>query len=467
MAVFDDFQGFLDALSQPAVMVEAGVIFGCVALAWLVAHWFRRDPDTERSVWTSQRAINSVLFPILALLFVWVARWALMKQSAPVLMRLAVPLLASLVVVRTAARGLRAAFPDSHLVRSVERSFSWVVWGAMVLWVTGLLPHLMQEADGIRWTMGGSPVSLRSLIEGALSAGAVMVAALWVSSLVEARLLSSPHAKANVSLRKIAANGTRALLLILGVMFALTAAGIPLGALGVLGGAIGVGVGFGLQKLAANYVSGFVILAERSLRIGDVVKVDGFEGRITDIATRYTVVRALDGRESIVPNEMLITQRVENHSLADRRVALTTSVQVAYGTDLAMLLPQLELAVAGVERVVADPEPKVQLREFAPDGLGLQMTFWIADPENGQGNVRSAVNLAILDVLQSRGVDIPFPQRVVTVVSERGEAGQGGQGVQGAVPAAPTTALSTATSPVDRATSAGLHAANPRAHSGE
>jgi hypothetical protein len=118
-------------------------------------------------------------------------------------------------------------------------------------------------------------------------------------------------------MRKMAANALRALLLLVGLMFALSAAGIDLTALGVLGGALGVGIGLGLQKLAANYVSGFVILAERSMRIGDMVKVDGFEGRITDITTRYTVIRALNGREAIVPNEMMITQRVEN-SLAGR-----------------------------------------------------------------------------------------------------------------------------------------------------
>jgi small-conductance mechanosensitive channel len=217
----------------------------------------------------------------------------------------------------------------------------------------------------------------------------------------------------NLSLRKIAANAVRALLLLVGVLLALSAAGIPIGALGVLGGALGVGIGLGLQKLAANYVSGFVILAERSLRIGDIVKVDGFEGRISDISTRFTVIRALNGRESIVPNEMLVTQRVENSSLADPKVAINTAVQVAYGTDLAALMPRLTQAVATVPRVIADPGPGVALSGFGADGLDLEIGFWIRDPENGQGNVRSEVNLAILRTLTEAGVEIPYPQRVV------------------------------------------------------
>ena len=199
----------------------------------------------------------------------------------------------------------------------------------------------------------------------------------------------------------------------MGVLLALSAAGIPLGALSVLGGAFGVGLGLGMQKLAANYVSGFVILAERSLRIGDLVKVDGFEGRITDIKTRYTVIRALNGRESIVPNELLITQRVENSSLADPKVSLHTSLQVAYGSDLDALLPQLLNATLAVPRVIADPAPAVFLSGFGADGLDLQVAFWIADPENGQANIKSDVNLALLRTLNALGVSIPFPQRVV------------------------------------------------------
>jgi len=208
-------------------------------------------------------------------------------------------------------------------------------------------------------------------------------------------------------------NIVRAVLLFIGLLFAMSAVGIDLTALSVLGGAVGVGLGFGLQKIAANYVSGFVILAERSLRIGDMVKVDNFDGRITDIRTRYTVIRALNGREAIVPNEMLITQRVENSSLADPRVVVSSTVQVAYGTDVRALQPKLVAAMTGVPRVIAEPGPTVQLSNFAADGMDLTLSFWIRDPENGQGQVKSDVHLAVLDVLNAEGVEIPFPQRVV------------------------------------------------------
>jgi small-conductance mechanosensitive channel len=280
------------------------------------------------------------------------------------------------------------------------------------LWLTGLLPLLLEEMEALHWRVGGASVSLLTLVQGALSAGAVLLLVLWLSAAIESQLLKGA-AGSSISARKIAANATRALLLAVGVLGALSAVGIPMSALSVLGGAVGVGIGLGLQKLASNYVSGFVVLAEQSLRIGDLVRVDNFEGHITDIKTRYTVIRALSGRESIVPNEMLITQRVENLSLADRNVLVSTVVQVAYGTDLELLMPELVAAAVRVPRVLSDPGPGVQLSNFATDGLELTLLFWISDPENGQGNVRSAVNLALLQTLNERGIAIPFPQRVL------------------------------------------------------
>jgi len=413
MTPAEDLDAWLAALQRPAVLVEAVTLAGCMLVAWLLVRVLRGERAHEGSVWFGTRIIDGVLFPLAALALTLAARAWLARSLQPLpLLQVAVPVLASLAVIRTAVRVLRVAFPASQPVRVLERSLSWLVWGVLVLWLTGALPVVLREMDDIHWKIGGVDVSVRSLLEGALSAAAVLVAALWVSAAIESRLVAGAL-DGNLSLRKIAANAIRAALLLVGLLLALSAAGIPLGALSVMGGALGVGLGFGLQKLAANYVSGFVILAEQSLRIGDVVRIDGFEGRVTDINTRYTVLRALNGRESIVPNEMLITQRVENSSLADPKVSINTTVQVAYGTDLDALFPKLLNAVAAVPRVIADPPPGVQLQAFGADGLELQVAFWIRDPENGQGNVRSDVNLAILRALAAAGVEIPFPQRVV------------------------------------------------------
>ena len=397
------------ALTQTSALVELAVLVACVLLAWGLTHVARRKAPGR--VWFGQRAVDGALLPVLALVFVIAARTALAKVMPIGLLRLAVPILASLAMIRTLARVLSEAFPHSLAVRAFARTLSWLVWLGMVLWVTDLLPMLIDAMDDLKWRIGGSTISLLAIVQGALTALIALLAVLWLSTAIEARLMRAK--RINLSVRKIAANATRALLLLIGTLVALSAAGIPLTALSVLGGALGVGIGFGLQKLAANYVSGFVILAERSLRIGDTIKVDGFEGRITDITTRYTVVRAGNGRESLIPNEMLITQRVENATLADPKVALTTTVQVAYGTDLDRLIPLLTAAVHTVPRVLADPSSAVQLSNFAADGLELTIAFWVGDIENGQGNVRSDVNLAVLRCLNEQGVEIPFPQRVM------------------------------------------------------
>jgi small-conductance mechanosensitive channel len=407
----DDLGELFQALLKPSALIELTVLGGCLALAWGLVRLARGPVPRKGSMWYGRGVVDGIFFPLLALLLAVAARWALQGVLPIAVFRLVVPVLLSLAVIRLTVRVLRASMPDSALMRVVERSLSWVVWLAVVLWLTGVLPVLLQELDQITWKIGGAQVSVRNLLEGVVTGGVVLVLVLWLSALLEARLLSG--ATDNLSIRKMAANSLRVVLLFLGLMFALSAAGIDLTALSVLGGALGVGIGFGLQKLAANYVSGFVILAERSMRIGDLVKVDGFEGRITDISTRFTVIRAINGRESIVPNEMMITQRVENASLADSRLLLNTVVQVAYGTDLDTLMPRLAQAVAAVPRVVAEPSPTVLLSSFAADGLELTLSFWCADPENGQGNVRSEVNLVILRTLNELGIEIPFPQRVL------------------------------------------------------
>lgn len=407
----DELARLAASLSQPTVLGEAAALLACLVTAWALVRLLRGRAPRRDSIWFGTHIADGVLFPVLALVLALLARWALRAVLPLALMHVAVALLVALVVIRTTVRVLQRAFPDSGSMRAVERWASWLVWIAGVLWIFGLLPLLLAELDELQWKVGGTRLSVHNLLEGALTAVVVLVGALWISSALEARLLAG--AGADLSLRKMAAKALRALLLFIGLMFALSAAGIDLTALGVLGGALGVGIGLGLQKLAANYVSGFVILAERSVRIGDLVQVDDFEGRVTDIGTRYTLIRALNGREAIVPNDMLVTQRVVNNTLADPKVAQTTVVQVAYGTDLDALLPRLRQAVAAVPRVLADPPPSALLSAFAVDGLELTVGFWIGDPEKGTGNVRSDVNLAILRLFDGAGIVIPFPQRVL------------------------------------------------------
>ena len=392
---------------------ELLLFLACIAMAWFLVWGVRRvTPQWDLSVLLGQRLFDGVLFPSLLLVLVFITRAILAKLQALWIFDFLVPVCFSLAVIRLGVKVLQVTFKSADWVRPLERSLSWLAWAAVVLWLTGLLPLVLEELDQIKWKIGASHLSVRTLLEGGLTAGLVMLLTLWVSSAIEAKLLKSSTGS-ELSLRKAVSNAATSLLLFVGLMLSLSAVGIDLTALSVLGGAVGVGIGFGLQKLAANYVSGFVILAERSMRIGDSVKVDGFEGRISDIKARYTVIRSLTGRESIVPNEMLINSRVENLSLADSRILQSTQVTVAYGTDVDGVMQLLLQACKEQNKVLNDPLPFVTLTNFGADGLEFGAHYWVDEQQAGLLTLKSEINIRILQLLQAEGIEIPYPQRVI------------------------------------------------------
>jgi small-conductance mechanosensitive channel len=394
------------------------LLFGfCVALALFLVWAVRRATrEWELSVLLGHKLIDGVLFPaaLLALVFATRAVWS--STHTVWLFNFLVPVCLSLAAIRLGVKVLQVTFKEANWVRPVERSLSWMAWGAVVLWLTGLLPLILDELDQIHWRVGSGQLSVRTLLEGGLTASLVLLLTLWVTSAIEARLLKSATGS-ELSLRKAVSNAVTSLLMFVALLLSLSAVGIDLTALSVLGGAVGVGIGFGLQKLAANYVSGFVILAERSMRIGDTVKVDGFEGRISDIKARYTLIRSPNGRESIVPNEMLINSRVENLSLADARVLQSTAVSVAYRSDVERVMQLLIQACTQDERVLKDPATFVSLSQFGADGLDFVVHYWVDESNTGLLTLKSDINLGILKLLTAHGIEIPYPQRVIHMKS--------------------------------------------------
>ena len=409
----NDPQLWWSRLNSVEALQELLLFAACVGVALALAWALRRITlQWELKVLLGDKLVDGVLFPSLLLGLVFASRSVWAKTHALWLFDFLLPVCISLAAIRLGVKVLQAAFKDAAWVRPVERSLSWLAWAAVVLWLTGLLPMVLEELDQIQWKVGTSHLSVRTLIEGGLTAGLVMLLTLWVSSAIESRLLRTSTGS-ELSLRKAVSNAVTSLLMFVGLMVSLSAVGIDLTALSVLGGAVGVGIGFGLQKLAANYVSGFVILAERSMRIGDSVKVDGFEGRVTDIKARYTVIRAPTGRESIVPNEMLINNRVENLSLADSKVLQSTSVLVAYGSDVDLVMQLLTQACDMQMRVLQEPATFVTLTSFAADGLEFSAHYWVDEQQPGLLTLKSEINLSILKLLNEHGIEIPYPQRVV------------------------------------------------------
>jgi len=396
---------------QPLLLKELALLGIALLLSWLISYQLSRFA-TQTSVLFGRGVVDGVLFPMAALALAYVAQVVFLKHQTPMLFKLAIPVLLSLALIRLSARVLMAVFPVSPLAQLTERLISWLAWGVAVLWITDLLPLVAQELAQIKLSFGKVRLDLRTLLEGVLSCGLVLMLSLWLSASIEQRLLS--QAVSDLSMRKVAANLLRAVLLLVGLLFALSAVGVDLTALSVLGGAFGVGLGLGLQKLAANYVSGFVVLVERSVRIGDYIKVDGLEGRVTDIKTRYTLLRDPSGRESIIPNEMLLTQRVDNLSLSDPQIAVNCTYPLGVDVDIEQVLSLLSLAALQSERVLRDPPPHAFLSKVESAGLEFTLVSWVSDPEAGYLKTRSQINTAVVQALRQAGIELSkAPQQLV------------------------------------------------------
>lgn len=392
----------LQALVLVAVVVIAAV------LGTVVERSLRRLPDWRSAIRATAR--YGPAFPLTALLLLLLLRHVDESVRSLELLKIAQPVLGVLLLVRVGNEVTRRLFANDHGTRLLVRAVSIGLWFVLLLHLSGLLPELRESLDSVAVTMGKQRMSLWTLLTGVAAVGLTLLIALWVSSLLEARLMRT---SIDASLRLVFTRLLRSVVLVVAVLTALQMVGIDLTVLSVFGGALGVGLGLGLQKIAANYVSGFVILLERSLRVGDNVRVDAFQGRIVDIKTRYTLVRSAGGTDAIIPNEQLIANRIENLSYSDPNVWLSTSVGVSYNADIDKVLPLLREAALSVPRVLREPGPSAVLDNFGSDSINITVGYWINDPENGTLGVKGAVNLAIWRALKDAGIEIPFPQRVL------------------------------------------------------
>ena len=406
---------FWHDLQQPDLFWQVGALLVCLVIAFFVDRQVRGRAEASGRAWRfGQGGLQRLAFPVVALVLVLVTL-PLLRHRFPVhLLLLAVPLLASLAVIRIVFYVLRQTFGSSGWLASFERAFSLVVWGVVALHITGLLPDLIDMMEAVVITIGKQKLNLWMVLQGLVTVLATLLVALWVSGLIEARLMSAADMDSN--LRVVFTRLSKALLLLLAVLIGLPLVGIDLTTLSVFSGAFGVGLGFGLQKIASNYVSGFIILLDRSIRIGNVISVGAERGQVTRITTRYTVLKGLSGVEAIVPNEVLVGSVVLNESFSDPRIRISLQIQVAYASDVGKAMEIMLEAAARQSRVLADPAPKAFLAAFGDSGISLELGFWIADPQEGTLQIRSDINLAIWAGFQAAGIEIPYPQREVRLL---------------------------------------------------
>jgi small-conductance mechanosensitive channel len=408
-------------LHNTQVAWQIAILLCCFLLAWAAGRALRLGKVEADGLWKfGVGGLRRILFPVVALLPLTLSISLLKYWMEVDLLRLFVPLLVSLLLVRLFFYLLRHVFARGSIVRSFERAIAVLVWGGLVLHVSGLLPDVIDFLDDISFHLGTQKLTLWLLLQGLFWVVITLLAALWLSGIIEARLMRAESL--HTSLRVVFSRLATALLVVLAVLIVLPLVGIDLTVLSLFGGAVGVGLGFGLQKIASNYVSGFIVLLDRSIRIGDLITVDNFYGEVKNITTRYVVVRALDGREAIIPNEMLIATTVLNHSYSNRQIRLALALQVAYRSDLRRALQLMQEVASKHQRVLADPPPKAFVLRFADSGVDLELGVWIGDPESGVLGIRSDLYLDIWRAFQYAGIEIPFPQREVRILPDAGGA---------------------------------------------
>lgn len=403
-------------LRDPSILWQAGALAACVLAAWWLSRLLRlRAPaDGSRALRLGAGSLRRLAFPLAATALVFAARSALAHWHPVTLLSVAMPLFAALAGVRFAVYLLRLALPSGARLVAFERAVVALIWGVLALHLTGLLPNIVAFLQEVRFPLGKHELSVWALLQGAFWVAVTLLGALWAGGALEARLMRADGLHS--SLRVVLGRLGKALLVFAAGLFVLPAVGIDLTLLSVFGGAVGVGLGFGLQKIASNYLSGFIILLDRSIRIGDMITADSHYGQVTRITTRYTVVRSLAGVEAIIPNDTLVTTTVLNHSYTDQKVRLVVKVQVAYDTDMDVALPLLAELARTHPRVLKDPAPLAMITALADSGVDIDLGFWIGDPENGTGAVRSDIAARILAEFRARGIQIPFPQREVRLL---------------------------------------------------
>ncbi len=413
-----DFARYETALATPAGWVELALVALCFAAGWLLDRRVRLRYESGTAVLRAGLGgVNRLVLPLTTLVLLLIAGAVFQRWQPTFFIRIALPLMVALAVIRLIVYALHKLFGTSRWLPTSERAIAFAIWVFVLLYFTGLAEGLASELDSLQIPLGAKRISVWEIVKGAVVVVVTIAGALWISGLFEQRLMRSPTLDTNV--RAVLTKTIRALLLVIGILFALEAVGIDLTLLTVFGGALGVGIGLGLQKLASNYISGFTILLDRSIRLGDMITVDNRHGIVTAVTSRYVVVRSLDGIEAIVPNDTLVTTTVLNHSYTSKDVRVGIPVQVGYDSDVDLALRLMEEAGAAEPRVLKAPNaPTAFVVRFGESGIDLELGIWVADPEAGQLGLRSSINRAILRAFQAHGIRIPYPQREMRTLTE-------------------------------------------------
>lgn len=406
------------SFNRPEGWLEIGITLAVMAATfWLSAYWIKKHPVAGRR-WGFIRHIGQrILWPVLMLMGAVSAVyfWNLSGKTALWLQLLAMAA-RWMILIRFALAVVHAALPASKVTDWLERTLSATLWVAFVLWVSGIEDIIINAMKAVELPIGSTKLNLYTVLTGLLWVAVIMMFALWLARFINNKLMESR--RLDINLRIVLAKIVSTVMIVLSFLIALPLVGIDLTVLSVFGGALGVGIGFGLQKVASNYISGFIILGDRSIRPGDRLTVDNFTGYVTKITSRFVVLKSATGSEALIPNETFVTSTVINESYTSKALWQSLNIQVAYHTDLAAALNVLEEAAGAQERVESSPAPTAVIVGFGENGVDLRIGFWVKDPENGFSVLFSAILLDIWQRFNEQGIEFPYPQREVRILNE-------------------------------------------------
>jgi small-conductance mechanosensitive channel len=415
-----DFSRLQVALSLSRGWLELALTLVLIGIGWFLDRGIEKRRKHRLPRAGLPGSFVNVGFPLIAFALVYVASFVWEHYvGRPFFLAIAMPILIALAIIRMLAYALRRLFPAQTWLPAFELAIGTTIWAFAVLYFLGVLPEIRATLDQLVIPIGKREVSLWTIFTGIAAVVVTLIVTLWISGLLEQRLALATQLDAN--LRVVLSKFIRAVLIVVAVLIALEQIGFDLTLLTVFGGALGVGIGLGLQKLASNYIAGFTILLDRSIRIGDLVTVDSRTGIVSKATSRYIVVRSGDGVEAIVPNETVVTTTVLNHSYTTPQVRIALQVQVSYDSDVEKALALLVEVASREPRVLRDAQaPKAFAVNFADSGITLELGIWIGDPHVGHLDLRSSLNLAILKAFAANGIQIPYPQRDVRIIGAEG-----------------------------------------------
>jgi small-conductance mechanosensitive channel len=411
-------------LSSPAFWRQMLVLGVAAVLAWLIGGWMQkrltpviRPGVVGESTRTAMRSGVLALVPLIMWLLLLGTKAVMRRHGMETdVVRTALLLVGALALIRMGVFVLRHSFSPGSRLKAWEGVLTATIWGLVALQILGWLPHIEEVLDEYALVFGATRISLFSLASFTLFVGLWLLVALWISNAIGWRVARSDQLDA--SLKIAISKLSKFVLLSVAVLGSMIAAGIDLTAFAVFGGALGVGLGLGLQRVISNFVSGIILAFEGSVKPGDLINVGQTNGTVLALHSRHIVVRTVDGLDILVPNENLLTTEITNWTYDDdRRVRMRMPIQISYQDDPARALEILVTAAKRHPRVLADPAPDALLLGFGDNGINLELRVWIEDPERARVNVQSEINLALWHDLRAAGMSFPFPQRDVRIVN--------------------------------------------------